>query len=115
MTLLSILLEENAGGSGLGSMLMIVGLIAVFYFFMIRPQTKKQKEMKRFRDSLKNGDKVVTAGGIYGKIRDINDTTGVVTLEVADNVRIRIDKNSIYQTVQDVAEGNAAGGNVTKA
>ena len=84
------------------SLLMMVALIAIFYFFMIAPQQKKQKKINAFRDSLKNGDKVITAGGIYGRIREIKDNT--VILEIADGVRIKIDKNSIYQSMQDVAE-----------
>jgi len=84
------------------SLLMIVMLIAIFYFFMILPQQKKQKKINAFRDSLKNGDKVITAGGIHGRIREIKDNT--VILEIADGVRIKIDKSSIYQSIQEVAE-----------
>ena len=84
---------------------MIVALIAIFYFFMIAPQQKKQKKINAFRDSLRNGDKVMTAGGIYGRIREVKDNT--VILEIADGVRIKIDKNSIYQSMQDVAETGA--------
>ena len=78
---------------------MIVALVAIFYFFMIRPQQKRQKEIKKFRDSIKTGDKVITAGGIYGKVKDVKDTT--ILLEIADNVRITIDKNSVYANAVD--------------
>ena len=91
----------------MGSIIMIVALIAIFYFFMIRPQSKKQKEIRKFRESLKNGDKVITAGGIYGKIKEVSENSNTVILEISDGVRIRIDKGSIYQTVQDVAESQA--------
>ena len=94
-----------AGGFGMSSIIMIVMIIAIFYFFMIAPQQKKQKKINAFRDSLKNGDKVMTAGGIYGRIREVKDN--VVILEIADGVRIKIDKNSIYQSMQDVAETGA--------
>ncbi len=97
--------DASAAGSGWSSMIMIIALIAIFYFFMIAPQQKKQKKINAFRDSLKNGDKVMTAGGIYGRIRDIKDNA--VILEIADGVRIKIDKNSIYQSMQDVAETGA--------
>ncbi|MBR3100796.1 MAG: preprotein translocase subunit YajC [Muribaculaceae bacterium] len=90
---------------GMSSIIMIVVLIAIFYFFMIRPQSQKQKKINAFRSSLKNGDKVMTAGGIYGRIKDIKDNT--VLLEIADGVKIKIDKNSIYQSMQDVAETGA--------
>ena len=98
MTVLSIFLQA-ATGSGMSSILMMVALIAIFYFFMIRPQTKKQKEIRKFRDSLSVGDKVITAGGIYGKIKEIKGED--VILEIADNVRIRVAKSSIYGTAAD--------------
>ena len=88
-----------AGQNGWSSILMIVLMFVVIYFFMIRPQQKRQKEIKKFRDSIKNGDKVITAGGIYGKVKDVKETT--ITLEIADNVRITIDKNSVYANAVD--------------
>jgi len=71
----------------------------VFYFFMIRPQTKKQKELQKQRESMKKGDKVVTAGGIYGFIKDVQDTTFLV--EIAKDVIIKVDKGSIYTVAED--------------
>ena len=103
----TILLQAASGanGGGYGSLIMIVALIAIFYFFMIAPQQKKQKKINAFRDGLQKGDKVMTAGGIYGRVREIKDNA--VILEIADGVRIKIDKNSIYQSMQDVAETGA--------
>ena len=107
----TILLQAASGGSagsagaGWSSMIMIIALIAIFYFFMIAPQQKKQKKINAFRDSLRKGDKVMTAGGIYGRIREIKDNC--VMLEIDNNVTIKIDKNSIYQSMQDVAEAGA--------
>ena len=102
--------DAGAGaGTGWSSMIMIVALIAIFYFFMIAPQQKKQKKINSFRDSLQKGDKVMTAGGIYGRIREIKDN--YVLLEIDSNVTIKIDKNSIYQSMQDVAE---TGGDIKK-
>lgn len=99
---------QAAGGEG-GSMMnimMIVLLIAIFYFFMIRPQQKKQKEIKKFRESLTVGDKVVTAGGIYGKIKKVNQTTFVV--EITSGVAITVDRGSVYPSAQDVlTDGDA--------
>ena len=69
MNLLSILLQTPAGGSQWSGILMMVVIVAIFYFFMIRPQQKKQKEIQKSREALKTGDKVITAGGIYGKIK----------------------------------------------
>ena len=88
-----------AGQNGWSSILMIVLMFAVIYFFMIRPHQKRQKEIKKFRESIKSGDKVITAGGIYGKVKDVKETT--ITLEIADNVRITIDKNSVYANAVD--------------
>ena len=88
-----------AEGNGWSSILIIVLMFVVIYFFMIRPQQKRQKEIKKFRESIKTGDKVITAGGIYGKVKDVKETT--ITLEIADNVRITIDKNSVYANAVD--------------
>lgn len=86
--------DANAG-AGMMNILMIVGLIAIFYFFMIRPQQKKQKELRKFRDSLVKGKKVISAGGIIGKIIEVADR--YILLEIADGVRIKIDKGSVYE------------------
>lgn len=91
---------QAAGGEGFMNIAMIVLLIAIFYFFMIRPQQKKQKEIKKFREGLTVGDKVVTAGGIYGKIKKVGDTTFGV--EVSNGVCLTIDRNSVYPSAQDV-------------
>ena len=101
------LLQQQAqkpGGvmSWLPTVGMIVLLIVIFYFFMIRPQSQKQKKINNFRAGLSKGDKVMTAGGIYGKIREVKEKT--VVLEIADGVRITIDKGSIYESMQDVAD-----------
>lgn len=95
--LLLILLDqqtEGEGGSAWSGMIMILAMIVIFYFFMIRPQSKKQKELKKAREAMKKGDKVVTAGGIHGRIKDLTDTT--VMLEIAPNVSIKIDKASVF-------------------
>ena len=83
------------GGSGIfgGMLLPLLLIFVIFYFFMIMPQQKKQKKINAFRDSLKNGDKVVTIGGIYGRVREVKDNA--VILEVADGVRIKFDKSAI--------------------
>ena len=106
MTLLTILLQQQGQGAGWPIIIMMVALVAIFYFFMIRPQTKRQKEIRKFREALSVGDKVVTAGGIYGKIKEIKDN--IIVLEIADNVRIRIDKSSIYATAADSTTTNQA-------
>ncbi len=106
MNLLFILLQ-GTGTSGspnpLTSLLPLILIIVVFYFFMIRPQVKRQKELKNYRNALGRGDKVITTGGIYGKITDIKDQT--VTVEIAENIRVRIDKNAILKDTSDLATG----------
>ncbi|GFI67321.1 Sec translocon accessory complex subunit YajC [Muribaculaceae bacterium] len=72
---------------------------------MIRPQQKKQKEIKKFRDALAKGDKIITAGGIYGKIRNVGTTT--FDVEISEGVRITIDKNSVYPSSQEITEATA--------
>ena len=73
---------------------MFVVIIAIMYFMMIRPQRKRQKEIENFRNSLKPGMDVVTSGGIYGKIKEVDN--GIVVLEVAHNVNVRVDISVVY-------------------
>ena len=88
-----VYLQAQAGGDYL-FLIMMVAIFAIMYFFMIRPQNKKQKEIQNFRKNLQVGQDVISAGGIYGKVKAIEDN--VVVLEIATGVKIRIDKNSIY-------------------
>jgi preprotein translocase subunit YajC len=84
------------------SLIFFAAIILIFYFFMIRPQMKKQKEMKNYREALKKGDKVVTAGGIYGRISEVNEKT--VMLEIDQTVKVKVDKGSIVRTAEDIAD-----------
>ena len=94
---MNILLQ--AGGMG-SSLIFMVVIIAIFYFFMIRPQQKKQKEITKAREAMKNGDKVVTAGGIHGRIKEVKETHFL--LEVSAGVTIKVDKASVFATATDV-------------
>ena len=80
--------------------LMLVAMFAIMYFFMIRPQQKKQKELQNFRKSIEKGQEIVTAGGIYGVVREIDDVNNVLIVEVASGVRLRVDRNSVFATAQ---------------
>lgn len=103
MSLVSILLQVGgAGQSQWSGILMMVVIVAIFYFFMIRPQQKKQKEIQKSREALKPGDKVITAGGIYGKIKEIGDV--YMLIEISDGVRIRVDKTSIFASSEDAQQ-----------
>ena len=88
-------------GGGLGPFLPLILIIVVFYFFMIRPQMRKQKELKNYRDALQKGDKVVTTGGLYGKLTGISDNT--VDMEIASGVVIKVDKFAILKDSTDLA------------
>lgn len=88
----SILLQAQQG-SGWSSMIFMVAIVAVFYFFMIRPQQKKAKDEKRFRDEVQKGDEVVTIGGMYGRVAEIEGDTFI--LEVERGGRIKMTKSSI--------------------
>ena len=99
-----LLQDAPATGNGMANIVMIVALIAIFYFFMIRPQQKRQKEIRKFREALTVGDRVITAGGIHGKIRGIKDNAFII--EIADNVKITIDKGSVYPSAADAQVEN---------
>ncbi len=104
--MLGLILQAGATAApqnmGTMNLVMILLIFVVFYFFMIRPQMKRQKEIKKFRESLKAGDKIITAGGIYGKIREMNDQKVVV--EIAENVKVTLDKGSVFATAADTQQ-----------
>jgi len=83
----------QTGGTPMSTIIPMVLIIVVFYFFMILPQTKKAKAQKKFRENIKVGDKIVTIGGIHGKIAEIADTTLIITVEAG--VKLKIEKNAI--------------------
>mgnify|MGYP004561603443 FL=1 len=86
--------QPQAGGGGM-FWIMIIAMFVIMWLFMIRPQRKQQKELEKFRNSLKRGDKVVTAGGIYGTVDEIKDRT--VLIKVDGDVKLRVDKNSLVR------------------
>lgn len=99
---LSILLQAPAQqGSAWSTIIMFGGIILIFYFFMIRPQQKKQKKLREEREAMTKGDNVVTAGGIYGKIKEVGPTYFMI--EIDNNVKIRVDKGSVYPSAADAA------------
>ncbi len=94
-----------AGGQGqsvYGTLIMFGLIMVVFYFFMIRPQMKKQKELAKFRNELKKGDKIVTTGGIYGKVLEIKEQ--VIIIEVEGQNRLKVDKSAVVKDMSDVAQ-----------
>lgn len=109
MTLSLLLQAATPEGQSPASFWIMMGLLmVVFYFFMIRPQQKKAKDAKKFRDSLQKGSRVVTIGGIHGRVVEVADTT--ILLEVDNNVKLRFEKTAIaMDNTQQLTEATAKG------
>ena len=97
-----VILQQAAQpqGGNMSFLIMMVLIFAVMYFFMIRPQQKKQKEIMKWRESIQKGDKVVTVGGIYGVVAEVKPT--YILMEVDASVKIKVDKGSIVKDVTDI-------------
>ena len=93
---------QGAQQSSWSFWVMMIVIFVIFYFFMIRPQTKRQKEIKKFQDSLENGKTVITQGGIYGRVREVKDN--YVLIEIADGVKIRVNKNMVFDSPEDASQ-----------
>ena len=92
----------GAGGGDISFIIMMAVVFAIFYFLMIRPQQQRQKEIKKMRENLNHGDMVITAGGIHGKVTGLTDT--IVTLEIAEKVRIKVSREYIGTVTQKAAK-----------
>lgn len=88
------------GGFDMTMILMWVMIGLIFWFFILRPQKKRQQEIQNFRNSITIGSRVVTSGGIYGEVRAIEDVDNILVIEVSKGVNIRVDRNSVYATAQ---------------
>ncbi len=97
-------MQAAQGGGGMQMILMMVIIFAIMWFFMIRPQQKKQKEIQNFRNSIAVGQSIVTAGGIYGVVKQIDESDNTLMVEIANGVRIKIDRNSVYANAAATAE-----------
>ena len=95
----TVFLAAQAGGNGRGMsmLIMMVALFAIMWFFMIRPQQKKQKEIQKFQNSLAEGMSVVTGGGIYGTVKKVDIASGIVEVEIAKGVTSRVDKGDVFK------------------
>lgn len=91
-----LLSAQSANGGGTGMLIMMVAIFAIMWLFMIRPQQKKQKEIRKFQNSLQEGTKVVTGGGMYGTVKRIDLAANTVDVEVARGVVVTIDKNYVF-------------------
>ena len=92
-----ILAAQAAQGGGMSFILMMVAIFAIMYFFMIRPQQKRQKEIQIFQNSLAEGTEVITGGGIYGTVKKIDLATGIIEVKIADGVVIKVDKGYVFK------------------
>ena len=99
-----LLLMAGFGQGGLGSIVPMILIVVVFYFFMIRPQMKKAKDAKKFREALKKGDKIVTIGGIHAKITETAETTFLI--ETEGGGRLRIEKSAVASGTSDQLQPN---------
>lgn len=95
--------QGGAAGSSAMFWIMIILMFVILWFFMIRPQNKQRKELENFRKSLKKGDKVVTVGGIYGIIEEINEKTALI--KVDGDVKLRVDRNSLVRDYSQDTQG----------
>ncbi len=86
------LLQAAEGGTGMLNIIMMIAIFAVFYFFMIRPQQKKAKELEKYKEGIAKGDQIVTIGGIHGKVTSVQDTTVVIAVE---DGKLRIEKSAL--------------------
>lgn len=96
MTTNIILAAQAAGDGGYSMIIMMVAIFAIMYFFMIRPQQKKQKEIRNFQESITEGTKVITAGGMYGTVKRINTADHSLDIEVAKGVSITVDRSYVF-------------------
>ncbi|MGL4364515.1 MAG: preprotein translocase subunit YajC [Bacteroidales bacterium] len=102
LILLDGVADPMAMGGGNMTWIMLIAVFAVMYFFMIRPQQKRQKELRKFREGLQKGDKVVTVGGIYGTVSEVKEN--YILIEVDSNIRMRFDKSSVLKDASDLAQ-----------
>ena len=101
MTQIFLAAQAAQGGGGMTSFLiMMVAIFAIMYFFMIKPQQKRQKEIQNFQNSLQEGTQVVTGGGIYGTVKKIDLATGIIEVKIADGVVIKVDKAYVFKDNQ---------------
>ncbi len=102
MNTIFVTLQAEGAGSPYTTLIMLGLIIVVFYFFMIRPQMKRQKELRKFQESLAKGDKVIVAGGIMGKVFDVKDDHIVV--EIDENTRVRVIKSTVVRDSTDLQQ-----------
>ena len=96
MHTLQLLLQQQGQGGGMGFLIMMVAIFAIMWLFMIRPQQKKQKQIRQFQNSIEVGTKVVTGGGIYGVVKRIDSNTNKIEVEISRGVTIEVDRSYVF-------------------
>ncbi len=97
MTQFFLAAQAAQGGGSISFIIMMVAIFAIMYFFMIRPQQKRQKEIQNFQNSLTEGTEVITGGGIYGTVKRIDLAKGIIEVKIADGVVIKVDKSYVFK------------------
>lgn len=96
MSTLILAAEGQGAGGGMGMIIMLIAMFVIMWLFMIRPQQKRQKEIRKFQNSLQEGTKVITGGGLYGTVKRIDLAANIVEVEVARGVVVSVDKNYVF-------------------
>lgn len=100
--MMQIFLAAQQQGGGMNFLVMLLAMFAIVWFLMIRPQQKKQKEIRSFQNSIEKGATVVTSGGVYGTVVSVDHATAKVELEIAKGVVVTVDKNYVFAAVKDM-------------
>ena len=107
MTAFMLSAQAAQGGGGMSFLIMMVAIFAIMWFFMIRPQQKKQKEIRNFQNSLTEGTKVITGGGIYGTVKRINMQDNTIEVEIARGVIITVDRGYVFADASGMQQAQA--------
>jgi len=95
---------NGQGGSMMPMLIMLVAMFAIMYFFMIRPQKKRQKELQQWRNSIEPGTKVVIGGGILGVVKDTNPSESYLTIEISKGVTIKVDRTMVFADIEQTMQ-----------
>ena len=107
MTAFMLSAQAAQGGGGMSFLIMMVAIFAIMWFFMIRPQQKKQKELRNFQNSLTEATKVITGGGIYGTVKRINMQDNTIEVEIARGVTITVDRGYVFADASGMQQTQA--------
>ena len=102
--MITLLQAAQGGGGGMSFLFMMVIIFAIMWFFMIRPQQKRQKEIQNFRNSIVKGSQVVTAGGIYGTVKEVDEANNTLKIEIASGICVKVDKGSVFASPQNTVQ-----------